>query len=139
MRYRHQTLSFVRGPGSVLLLAFAIGLAFTSAQAAIYKYTDRHGVTHYSDSYESVPAAYRDQVRDVAGDIDDMTGYIAGHDFDGWAVIEWECCLKHPEDGASEGAEFIAAHIIRVTETAFDDFAAGSVDQAGNRRALGIG
>ena len=39
------------------------------------------------------------------------------YDYDGWAVLEWECCLKHPEDGAREGAEFIAAHIIRVTET----------------------
>lgn len=36
--------------------------------------------------------------------------------FDGWAVVEWECCLKHPEDGAREGAEFVRAHMIRVTE-----------------------
>ena len=42
-----------------------------------------------------------------------------------WAVLEWECCLKHPEDGAREGAEFISQHIIRVTEKAFDDFAGG--------------
>jgi hypothetical protein len=65
----------MRGWGSALLVVLAIGTSFASAQAAIYKYTDRHGVTHYSDSYESVPAAYRDQVRDVAGDIDDMTGF----------------------------------------------------------------
>ena len=31
--------------------------------------------------------------------------------------------LKHPEDGAREGAPFIARHIIRVTDHAFDDFA----------------
>lgn len=47
-------------------------------------------------------------------------------DYDGWAVLEWECCLKHPEDGAREGAEFIRRHIIRVTERAFDDFAGGA-------------
>lgn len=58
--------------------------------------------------------------------------------FDGWAVVEWECCLKHPEDGAREGAEFVRAHIIRVTERAFDDFAAGSADEAANRRMLGL-
>jgi sugar phosphate isomerase/epimerase len=55
-----------------------------------------------------------------------------------WAVLEWECCLKHPEDGAREGAAFIADHIIRVTETSFDDFAAGGSDEAANRRMLGI-
>ncbi len=59
-------------------------------------------------------------------------------DFDGWAVVEWECCLKHPEDGAREGADFVRSHIIRVTEKAFDDFADGGTDQAANRRMLGI-
>ncbi len=63
---------------------------------------------------------------------------LAAYDFDGWAVLEWECCLKHPEDGAAEGAEFIAAHIIRVTEKAFDDFADAGTDEAANRRMLGI-
>jgi sugar phosphate isomerase/epimerase len=63
---------------------------------------------------------------------------LAQYDFPGWAVLEWECCLKHPEDGAREGAEFIRSHIIRVTERAFDDFAAASADEAANRRMLGI-
>ena len=63
---------------------------------------------------------------------------LAGYDYDSWAVLEWECCLKHPEDGAREGAEVIADHIIRVTETAFDDFAAGGAYEAANRRMLGI-
>jgi hypothetical protein len=53
-------------------------------------------------------------------------------------VLEWECCLKHAEDGAREGAEFIAGHIIRVTERAFDDFAAAAVDDDANRALLGI-
>jgi len=59
-------------------------------------------------------------------------------DFDGWAVVEWECCLKHPEDGAREGAKFVSDHIIRVTEKAFDDFADGGTDEAANRKMLGI-
>ena len=62
----------------------------------------------------------------------------AQYDFEGWAVLEWECCLKHPEDGAREGAQFIADHIIRVTEHAFDDFAAAGVDEAANRAILGL-
>jgi sugar phosphate isomerase/epimerase len=63
---------------------------------------------------------------------------LTANDFDGWAVVEWECALKHPEDGAREGAEFVRAHIIRVTEKAFDDFAASGTDEAANRRMLGI-
>ena len=41
---------------------------------------------------------------------------MAAYDFPGWAVMEWECCSKHPEDGAAEGAVFIGDHIIRVTD-----------------------
>jgi sugar phosphate isomerase/epimerase len=63
---------------------------------------------------------------------------LAQYDYEGWAVVEWECCLKHPEDGAREGAEFIASHIIRVTERAFDDFASGGTDEAMNRKMLGL-
>ena len=63
---------------------------------------------------------------------------MAANNFDGWAVVEWECCLKHPEDGAREGAQFVKDHIIRVTERAFDDFADGGTDQAANRAMLGI-
>ncbi|MCM5529963.1 sugar phosphate isomerase/epimerase [Parasegetibacter sp. NRK P23] len=63
---------------------------------------------------------------------------LAQYDFKGWAVMEWECCLKHPEDGAREGAQFIADHIIRVTEKAFDDFAGQGADENFNRRILGL-
>jgi sugar phosphate isomerase/epimerase len=59
--------------------------------------------------------------------------------FAGWAVVEWECALKHPEDGAREGAAFVKDHIIRVTEKAFDDFAGSGADRAANRRMLGLG
>ncbi|TKW66610.1 MAG: sugar phosphate isomerase/epimerase [Paracoccus denitrificans] len=60
------------------------------------------------------------------------------YDFAGWAVVEWECALKHPEDGAREGAEFVKTHIIRTTPHAFDDFAAQNADPVANRRALGL-
>ncbi len=63
---------------------------------------------------------------------------LAQYGYSSWAVLEWECCIKHPEQGAAEGAPFIANHIIRVTETAFDDFAGGGSNQATNRRMLGI-
>ncbi len=63
---------------------------------------------------------------------------MAAYDFGGWAVLEWECCIKHPEDGAREGAKFIADHIIRVADRAFDDFAGSAVDVAANKKMLGI-
>jgi sugar phosphate isomerase/epimerase len=63
---------------------------------------------------------------------------MAQYDYGGWAVLEWECCLKHPEDGAREGAEFIRRHIIRVAERAFDDFAGSGADRAQLRRLMGI-
>lgn len=58
--------------------------------------------------------------------------------FDGWAVLEWECCLKHPEQGAAEGAVFITDHLIRRTERAFDDFAGGESDPAALRKMMGF-
>lgn len=60
------------------------------------------------------------------------------YDYKGWAVLEWECALKHPEDGAREGAPFIKDHIIRVTEKAFDDFAGTGKDEKFNRAVLGL-
>jgi sugar phosphate isomerase/epimerase len=58
--------------------------------------------------------------------------------FDGWAVLEWECCVKSSEQGAAEGAEFIRRHLIEATEVAFDDFAGGASDRGRNRRILGL-
>lgn len=63
---------------------------------------------------------------------------LSQYGYDSWAVLEWECCLKHPEDGAAEGAPFIESHIIRVTEKAFDDFAAGTTDKKLLRKMMGI-
>ena len=63
---------------------------------------------------------------------------LTAYNYTGWAVMEWECCIKHPEDGAKEGAAFIKRNIIRVTEKAFDDFAATSNDDNFNRSVLGI-
>jgi sugar phosphate isomerase/epimerase len=60
------------------------------------------------------------------------------YDYKGWAVMEWECCIKHPEDGAREGSAFIKDHIIRVTEKAFDDFAGRGSNEALNRKIIGI-
>src|SRR4029077_16127264 len=58
--------------------------------------------------------------------------------FEGWAVLEWECCIKSSDQGAAEGAPFIARHNIQAAGRAFDDFAGSGADQAANRRMLGV-
>lgn len=71
----------------------------------------------------------------------DFTGVFskfAQYDYPGWAVVEWECCLKHPEDGAKQGAAFVRDHIIRVTDQTFDDFSSDNSCRDLNRRVLGL-
>jgi sugar phosphate isomerase/epimerase len=63
---------------------------------------------------------------------------LSQYGFGGWAVMEWECCIKSPEQGAREGAPFIASHIIEVTDKAFDDFADAGTDDEINRKILGL-
>ena len=63
---------------------------------------------------------------------------LSQYNYAGWAVLEWECCIKSPEQGAMEGAPFIKNHIIEVTEKAFDDFAGGAADEKLNRKILGF-
>lgn len=63
---------------------------------------------------------------------------LAQYNYTGWAVMEWECALKHPETGAAEGAPFIKNNIIRVTDKTFDDFAGTGSDEAFNKKILGL-
>jgi sugar phosphate isomerase/epimerase len=99
--------------------------------------TGRQGVYGGYQSWANRAGRFRslgDGHVDFGGTFSKLTAY----DFDSWAVLEWECALKHPEDGAREGAEFIKHHIIRVTERAFDDFARAGTDDLANRKMLGL-
>jgi sugar phosphate isomerase/epimerase len=99
--------------------------------------TGRQGVYGGYQSWVNRAGRFR-SLGDGHVDFSGIFSKFAQYDFEGWAVLEWECCLKHPEDGAREGAQFISDHIIRVTEKAFDDFAGAGADDAANRKALGI-
>ena len=99
--------------------------------------TGRQGVYGGFQSWVDRAGRFR-SLGDGQVDFGAVFSKMAANDFDGWAVVEWECCLKHPEDGAREGAEFVRRHIIRVTDMAFDDFAAGERDESGNRALLGL-
>jgi len=97
----------------------------------------RSGVYGGYQSWVNRPGRFR-SLGDGQVDFSGIFSKFAQYGFKGWAVLEWECCLKHPEEGAREGAIFIENHIIKVTEKAFDDFADGGTDQAANKRMLGI-
>ncbi|ANV27139.1 sugar phosphate isomerase/epimerase family protein [Agrobacterium pusense] len=99
--------------------------------------TGRSGVYGGYQSWVDRPGRFR-SLGDGHVDFGAVFSKLTQYDFDGWAVLEWECALKHPEDGAREGVAFIKNHIIRVTERAFDDFAKSGVDDAANRRLLGL-
>ncbi len=99
--------------------------------------TGRQGVYGGFQSWVNRAGRFR-SIGDGQVDFPAIFAKMAANDFKGWAVLEWECALKHPEDGAREGAELIQSYIIRVTEKAFDDFASGGTDQAANRKMLGL-
>ncbi|MFC3705976.1 sugar phosphate isomerase/epimerase family protein [Devosia honganensis] len=99
--------------------------------------TGRQGVYGGFQSWVNRAGRFR-SIGDGQVDFPAIFAKMAANDFKGWAVLEWECALKHPEDGAREGAELIESYIIRVTEKAFDDFASGGTDQAANRKMLGL-
>jgi len=97
----------------------------------------RSGVYGGYQSWIDRPGRFR-SLGDGQVDFGQIFSKLAQYDYPGWAVLEWECCIKHPEDGASEGATFIRDHIIRVTDRAFDDFADSNSDRDSNRRILGL-
>ncbi|WP_126244909.1 sugar phosphate isomerase/epimerase family protein [Chitinophaga rhizosphaerae] len=99
--------------------------------------TGRSGVYGGYQSWIDRPGRFR-SLGDGQVDFKAVFSKLTQYDFSGWAVMEWECCMKHPEDGAREGAPFIKEHIIRVTEKAFDDFAGTGADENLNRRILGL-
>jgi sugar phosphate isomerase/epimerase len=99
--------------------------------------TGRSGVYGGYQDWVNRPGRFR-SLGDGQVDFKAIFSKLTAYDYDGWAVLEWECCLKHPEDGAKEGAKFIKDHIIRVTEKAFDDFAGSGSDEVFNRKVLGI-
>jgi len=97
----------------------------------------RSGIYGGYQSWKDRPGRFR-SLGDGQIDFNAIFSQFAKYGYKGWAVLEWECCLKHPEDGAAEGAPFIAAHMIRTTDRAFDDFASSGADEAMNRRILGL-
>lgn len=104
---------------------------------AEYRPNGRSGVYGGYQSWVDRPGRFR-SLGDGQVDFAAIFSKMAANDFGGWAVLEWECALKHPEIGAAEGAPFIDRHIIEVTDRAFDDFAAGGANRSLNRILMGL-
>jgi sugar phosphate isomerase/epimerase len=105
---------------------------------AEFRPSGRSGVYGGYQDWIERPGRFR-SLGDGQIDFRSIFSKLAQYDYPGWAVVEWECCLKHPEDGAAEGARFVRDHIIRVTDRAFDEFAGGTANREGNRQILGLG
>lgn len=97
----------------------------------------RSGVYGGYQSWEDRPGRFR-SLGDGQVNFTGIFSKLTQYGYDGWAVLEWECALKHPEQGAAEGAPFIAKHLIRKAESAFDDFAGGGSDPDLIRQVLAI-
>jgi sugar phosphate isomerase/epimerase len=104
---------------------------------AEFRLNGRSGVYGGYQSWINRPGRFR-SLGDGQVDFRSIFSKMAQYDFPGWAVLEWECVLKHPRAGATEGAVFIQNHIIHVTDRAFDDFAGSGADEATNRQILGL-
>jgi len=104
---------------------------------AEFRPSGRSGVYGGYQDWIDRPGRFR-SLGDGQIDFTQVFSKLAQYDFPGWAVVEWECCIKHPEQGAAEGAVFVRDHIIRVTDKAFDDFAGGKADAEKNRKILGM-
>jgi sugar phosphate isomerase/epimerase len=104
---------------------------------AEFRPTGRQGVYGGYQSWVDRAGRFR-SLGDGQVDFVAIFSKLTQYGFDGWAVLEWECCIKSAEQGAAEGAPFIARHIIQAASTTFDDFASSGTDQAANRRMLGL-
>ena len=104
---------------------------------AEFNESGRSGVYGGYQGWVDRPGRFR-SLGDGQVDFRGIFSKLAQYDYEGWAVLEWECAIKHPEQGAREGAPFIRDHIIRVTEKAFDDFAASGTSRDDLRRLMGF-
>ncbi|MCX7863768.1 MAG: sugar phosphate isomerase/epimerase [Novosphingobium sp.] len=104
---------------------------------AEFRPTGRAGVYGSYASWSERPGRFR-SLGDGQVDFTSIFTKLTHHGYDGWAVLEWECAFKHPEQGAAEGAPFITRHMIRKADRAFDDFAGSGADMDQIRRVLGL-
>jgi len=97
----------------------------------------RSGVYGGYQAWIDRPGRFR-SLGDGQIDFNSIFSKLTQYGFEGWSVVEWECCIKDPEDGAREGAQFVREHTIKPCERSFDDFAGSGADEELNKKVLGI-
>jgi sugar phosphate isomerase/epimerase len=104
---------------------------------AEYNPTGKSGVYGGYQDWTDRPGRFRSP-GDGQVDFTTIFSKLAQYNYTGWAVLEWECCIKSPEQGAREGAPFIEAHMIEKTTKTFDDFASGNRNEKQLKEILGL-
>jgi sugar phosphate isomerase/epimerase len=99
--------------------------------------TGKKGAFGGYNSWEDRAGRYR-SLGDGQIDFKTVFSKLTQYGCDVWAVMEWECCIKSPEQGAREGVEFIKNHIIEVTKKRFDDFSGAEMDKEKLKKILGL-
>jgi len=99
--------------------------------------TGRQGVYGGFQSWVNRAGRFR-SLGDGQVDFSAIFSKLTQYGYDGWAVMEWECCIKSSEQGAQEGAPFIQSHLIQVAERSFDDFAGAGTDKEAIEKLLGL-
>jgi sugar phosphate isomerase/epimerase len=99
--------------------------------------TGKSGVYGGYQDWKDRPGRFR-SLGDGQVDFKSIFTKLSKYGYDSWAVMEWECCIKSPEQGAKQGAPFIQSHIIEVTDKAFDDFAGDEIDKETLHKLMGF-
>ncbi|WP_405609642.1 sugar phosphate isomerase/epimerase family protein [Polaribacter sp. Asnod1-A03] len=104
---------------------------------AEFNLSGKSGVYGGYQDWQDRPGRFR-SLGDGQVDFKSIFSKLTKYNCDVWAVMEWECCIKSPEQGAKEGASFIKSNMIDITQKSFDDFAGGSIDEKQLKHILGI-
>tara|TARA_B000000477_G_C6087996_1_gene226339 strand:- start:1513 stop:1845 length:333 start_codon:yes stop_codon:yes gene_type:complete len=104
---------------------------------AEYNPSGKSGVYGGYQEWIDRPGRFR-SLGDGQVDFKSIFSKLTQYGFSGWAVLEWECCIKSPEQGAKEGSKFIKDHIIEISDKTFDDFAGGETNKEDINSILGV-
>ncbi|WP_223302652.1 sugar phosphate isomerase/epimerase family protein [Halotalea alkalilenta] len=107
------------------------------AKDAEFQPNGRSGVYGGYQAWIDRPGRFR-SLGDGQIDFHAIFSRLTQYGYGGWAVLEWECCLKDAGQGAAEGAGFIKERIIQRAQHAFDDFASVAPIPGRNRAILGL-
>lgn len=116
---------------------YAARIAAFHVKDAEFVPSARSGVYGGFQDWAQRPARFR-SLGDGQVDFGGIFSRLAAAGYQGWCVLEWECCLKRKEDGAAEGAPFIRRHMIATTPQPFDAALRQPMDLAAAQRILGI-